>query len=408
MMIAAKALFWGSFFVLFYTYLGYGLIVALWLKGRVWIRGKRKAPALRDDGEEWPAVTLLVAAYNEESVLEAKIRNCRELDYPPGKLKLLFVTDGSDDGGPALIRRHADIRLLHRPERQGKVAALKRAMPLVDTPVTVFTDANTFLNPAAIRELAAHFRDARVGAVAGEKHIRGQASGAASTAGEGLYWKYESWLKRQDAELHSVVGAAGELYAIRTALFQDVPEDTLLDDFMQALLIARAGYRVAYAPGARAEEYASANLREELKRKVRICAGGAQSILRLRALLNPFRFGVLSFQYVSHRVLRWTLAPLALPLFFAANLALAWAGPLFFQYVLFAQFLFYGLAVMGYLFKGRSVPVPGFFAPLYFCLMNYSAYAGFLRFFLGAQGVDWEKARRAEAGVAASQGAGAR
>ncbi len=396
-MLIVKILFWASAALLLYTYLGYGLVVAIWLKARKWAQGDPEEPSTRAIPPEWPEVTLLVAVYNEEEVLEDKIRNCHLLDYPEGKLKLLFVTDGSDDGSPELITRHADIQLLHQPERQGKAAAIKRAMPRVDTPITIFTDANTFLGPQSIRELAAHFQDPRVGAVAGEKYIRGQLSNTSNTAGEGLYWKYESFLKRQDAELYSVVGAAGELYAIRTSLFQDVPEDTLLDDFMQTLLIAGAGHRVAYAPGARAEEYASASMGEELKRKIRICAGGAQSIIRLWPLLNPFRFGILSFQYLSHRVLRWTLAPLALPLALAGNLALAWDGPLFYQYTLFLQLFFYGLALVGYGLRGRPIPLPGFFVPLYFCMMNYSVFAGFLRFFLGMQRVDWEKVRRAGA-----------
>lgn len=400
-MIALKILFWASAALLFYTYLGYGLLVAVWLKIREWRQGKRNVPAVRDGAVEWPEVTLLIAAYNEEAVLGEKIRNCRALDYPEGKLKLLFITDGSDDGGPELIRRYDDIRLLHQPERQGKVAALQRAMPRSESPITVFTDANTFLNPEAIRCLVAHFQNPRVGAVAGEKYIRRQSAASASSAGEGLYWKYESFLKRQDAELHSVVGAAGELYAIRTSLFQVVPEDTLLDDFMQTLLIAGAGYRVAYAPEARAEEYASAGLEEELKRKIRICAGGVQSILRLLPLLNPFQFGLLSFQYLSHRVLRWTLAPLALPLVFISALALALKGLPFYQYGLWAQLLFYGLALLGFGLRSRSVMIPGFFVPLYFCMMNYSVYAGFLRFFFGTQGVNWEKAQRAGAEAAA-------
>lgn len=398
-MLFIKILFWASAFILFYTYLGYGLAVAAWLKVRAWKRGGKAAPAALAQAPGWPEATLVIAAFNEEGVLEEKIRNCRRLDYPEGKLKLLFVTDGSDDGSTALIGRHPDIRLLHHPERRGKVAALNRAMRKVDTPITIFTDANTFLNPQAIRQLALPFRDPEVGAVAGEKSIKKGSGDNSGVSGEGLYWKYESFLKKQDARLHSVVGAAGELYAIRTSLFQRVPADTLLDDFMQALLIARAGYRVAYAPEARAEEYASADIKEEMKRKIRICAGGAQSIVRLRGLLNPFRYGILSFQYISHRVLRWTLAPLALPLAFACSLALAWYGLPFFQLALMVQLLFYGLALAGYALKGRSISIPGFFVPFYFCMMNYSVYAGFLRYFLGKQGVNWEKARRAEAAV---------
>jgi poly-beta-1,6-N-acetyl-D-glucosamine synthase len=383
-------LFWLGLALIVYTYLGYGLVAYCWVK---W-RGKRPGPVPAATDQELPAVTLLIAAYNEGAILAEKLANCRELDYPQGKLKLLFVTDGSSDHSHLFLQQQRGITVLHQPVRQGKIAAVKRAMGSVQTPITVFTDANTLLNPMAIRRLVADFNDPTVGAVAGTKQVISQ--GDASSGGEGLYWRYESFLKRLDSELYSVVGAAGELYAIRTALFQEVPADTLLDDFMQTLLIAKSGYRVTYAPEAIAVEYASANVGEELKRKVRICAGGWQSMLRLLPLLNVFRYGILSFQYIGHRVLRWSLAPLFLPLVLVANAVLvsqgrSWIYGLF----LLGQVLFYTLAGLGYGLQSKRIPIPGFFAPYYFVVMNYSVYAGFLRYCRGQQQVTWDKAKRA-------------
>lgn len=382
------ALFWAGVALVVYTYLGYGLVVWGWLKAR-------KAQPRCAAPTEFPAVTLLIAAYNEADILPAKVANCYALDYPAERLHFLFVTDGSSDGSPELLRQHERLQVMHEPARRGKIAAVARAMQQVRTPITVLTDANTFLNTHAIKRLVAHFEQPSVGAVAGEKRVRSQTGSKANAQGEGLYWRYESWLKAQDADLYSVVGAAGELYALRTHLFQDVPPDTILDDFMQTLLIAQAGYRVAYAPDAYAEEDPSADLGEELKRKVRICAGGFQSMGRLLPLLNPLRYGVLSFQYVSHRVLRWTLAPLMLPIILVANVLLAVQGAPLYQALLGLQLAFYATAGAGYLLRGRRVPVPGFFVPLYFCIMNYSVFAGFWRFLNGRQSVNWEKAKRA-------------
>lgn len=387
----AKWIFWLGIGLVSYTYVGYGLLVWLLLKFR---KSTKAFAAVLDD--RLPFVSLLIAAYNEAPIISEKVENCLALDYPPDKLQLVFVTDGSDDGTPELLQQYDRITVLHEAGRKGKMAAVKRAMAAIQTPITVFTDANTFLNPLAIRELVKYFENPSIGAVAGEKRIMQKAGEAASAAGEGLYWHYESFLKKQDAHLYSVVGAAGELYAIRSDLFQALPSDTILDDFMQTLLIAANGYRVAYAPEAYAEEYASADLKEELKRKIRICAGGFQSMARLLPLLNPFRYAWLSFQYVSHRVLRWTLAPLFLPFIFMANAWLAFCESGYLYPLLFVlQCLFYLQAALAYRWRDKPAPVPGFFVPLYFCIMNYSVYAGFLRYIAGRQSVQWEKARRA-------------
>lgn len=390
-MLGMATIFWVGLSVVVFTYLGYGLLAWAVVK----VQGARKIPEDQRTNEELPAVTLLIAAYNEADILPDKLANCRALDYPADKLQLLFVTDGSSDDSAAILGQQQDILLLHQPERRGKIAAVKRAMERVKTPITVLTDANTYLNTQAIRRMVTDFQDPTVGAVAGEKRVISQ--GDASSGGEGLYWRYESFLKRKDSEWHSVVGAAGELYAIRTELFHQVPSDTILDDFMHTLLIAKDGYRVTYAPDAIAEEHASANVSEELKRKVRICAGGWQSMGRLLPLLNPFRYGVLSVQYIGHRVLRWSLAPLFLPLILLANISLAASDAHWiYSLILVGQLFFYGLAFLGYLFRERKVAIPGFFAPYYFVIMNYSVYAGFLRYWRGKQAAVWEKAARRE------------
>ena len=389
-------LFWSAFLLVFYAYVGYGIVLYALLRVRRVFFPSKMYPSL----VELPEVTFVVCAYNEADWIEQKIANSLALDYPRERIRFCFVTDGSDDATPDLVRNYpypAGVRweLLHQPERRGKIAAFQRAMEHISSPIVISTDANTLVNTAGVRNLVRHFADPQVGAVAGEKRIFLSERDDASSAGEGIYWRYESALKRWDAELWTVVGAAGELFAFRREAYEHVPTDTVVEDFYLTMRIAQKGWRVQYAPDAYAVETSSASVQEELKRKIRISAGGLQAVWRLGALLNPFRYGVLTFQYVSHRVLRWTLAPLLLPVLLALNIALAWQGSTFYQGILVTQLAFYAAAWAGYLLERRKMKVKVFFVPYYFCVMNYAQYAGFRRFVRGKQSVMWEKAKRA-------------
>ncbi len=386
--------FWAGIATVVYTYVGYGLI--LWLLVKIKHIVVQKTEHCH---QEWPAVTLVIAAYNEERFIDDKIVNSLAQTYP-GKLDIMFVTDGSDDTTPARIaafnnNTNRRIILEHQASRKGKIAAVNRIMPLIDSPIVVYTDANTTLNPEAIERIVACFANPKVGAVSGEKRIFASEKAEASGAGEGLYWKYESALKRLDSELYSVVGAAGELFAIRRELFEVIPEDTIVEDFYTTMRIAQKGYKVAYEPQAYASEGHSASVAEELKRKIRIAAGGMQAISRLLPLLNPFRYGLLSFQYISHRVLRWTLAPLALPLVFILNYFLYILSGGIYTFFWYAQIAFYTAAIVGYLLGRRQLRLKILFVPYYFCMMNYALYRGFFRFLRGRQSVVWERAARA-------------
>lgn len=390
-------LFWLGCALIFYTYAGYGLLIYLWVR---WRCPQRLAPLPLPTAEELPALTLIVAAYNESPVLLAKLQNCLELEYPRERLEFVFVTDGSTDGSERLLAAAslpvgARLRILHQGERRGKLAAVERVMPQVTTPVVVFSDANAMLNREALVNLVKHYADPQTGAVAGEKRVNFDAAAGAEGVGEGVYWRYESLLKRLDAALYSVVGAAGELFSVRTHLYESPPADTLIEDFYVSLRVAMRGWRVAYAPDAWASEGHSASLREELKRKIRIAGGGLQAIARLPELLNPVRYGVLSFQYVSHRVLRWTLAPLLLPFVLIANMALVATNRWVYGGLLFLQLAFYVAAFCGWLLEQLGVRIKLFYIPLYFCLMNYAVYAGAWRLLRGRQSAVWERAQRA-------------
>lgn len=385
-------------FLVFYTYVGYGILLYFIIKVRR-ILGIKRTQKINPHFE--PEVTLFIAAFNEKDYVEAKMKNSLALEYPKDKLKILWVTDGSDDGTDQIAAQYPEAEVLHRPERNGKIGAMNRGMHHVKTPIVVFCDANTMLGKESIRRIVNLFKDETVGCVSGEKRIFDKASDTASGAGEGIYWKYESTLKKWDAELYSVVGAAGELFAIRTPLYQEVEKDTLLDDFMVSLRVAQQGYSIQYDPEAYAIESASANVKEELKRKVRISAGGIQSVVRLRSLLNIFKYGTLSFQYISHRVLRWTITPLCLLLMLPLNAAIALQEGLFtpalFPILFWLQLLFYSMALTGWFLENRSTRIKILFIPYYFFIMNLSVFLGFKRYLSNQQSVNWERAQRAKA-----------
>lgn len=380
--------FWASFALLFYSFIGYGILLYVLVKVKTLFR-KRKL----FDAKFEPLVTLVVPCYNEASILDEKVQNCFELDYPKNKLQIVFITDGSTDDSVDVLRRHNCVTVLHSSRRGGKTAAENRAMQNVKTPFVVFSDANTLLNAAAIKNIVRHFADEKVGCVAGEKRILSGDKDVASAAGEGAYWKYESFLKKLDSQLYSAVGAAGELVAFRTNLYEAMPEDTILDDFIQSMYIAAKGYKIVYEPDAYAVETAAASIKEELKRKVRICAGGWQAMQRLSGRLSPFKMPVLFFQYFSHRVLRWTLNPLLMVILFFTNLPLALESR-FFIAVLYGQAAFYLASLAGYCLEETQLKIKAFFLPYYFCIMNYSVVAGLVRFLKGSQSAIWEKNSR--------------
>ncbi|MEX0362658.1 MAG: glycosyltransferase family 2 protein, partial [Allomuricauda sp.] len=261
-----KVVFWISLFVIFYSYLGYGILLFAIIKFRR-LLGLGK-PFTGNEGYQ-PEVTLFITAFNEKDFLDQKVKNSQSLDYPQDKVTQIWVTDGSDDGTPELLRKYEGVDVYHKDERTGKIAAMNRGMHFVKTPIVIFSDANTDLGKNSIKEIVHLFRNPKVGCVSGEKRIYSKESDNAAGAGEGMYWKYESLLKKWDAELYSAVGAAGELFAIRTDLWQEVEKDTLLDDFMISLRVAMSGYTIQYNPEAYAIETASANVKEELKRKIR-------------------------------------------------------------------------------------------------------------------------------------------
>ena len=392
-----KIVFWILLIILFYTYIGYAIVLFVLVKIKKKLFSKK---VLNFDTSFEPDVCLFVTAFNEKDYVKQKVENSISLDYPKEKIQYLWITDGSNDGTPEILKKYEYLEVHHLPERRGKMHAMNRGVKFVKVPIIIFSDTNTILGKQSIREIVAKFSNEKTGCVAGEKRIVEKDADSAAGAGEGLYWKFESWVKKMDADLNSAVGAVGELFAIRTELFEDIEEDALLDDFMISLRIAQKGYHIAYTPGAFAEETASLNVKEELKRKIRIAAGGIQTIFRLKGLFNPFRYGVLSWQYFSHKVMRWTLAPVSLFLIFPVNLVIvifqkSWMDFGFYTLVLYIQILCYLLAAIGWYLENRRLRLKFLFVPYYFVSINYAAIRGIFRYFKGNQSVNWEKSKRA-------------
>ena len=391
-MLLTKLILLISLLTIFYSYIGYGILLWLLIKVRN-IFQKTFHPKNRDF--KYYPVSLIIAALNEEKIISEKIENSLSLDYPKELLQIIIICDGSTDSTFEIASSYNDLLVLHQAKREGKIAAIHRAIKFAKNPIIIFSDANTLLNNSSIKKIVRHYDSPIVGGVAGEKKLSTPSSNSTVGSGESLYWKYESLLKKLDSDFYTVVGAAGELFSIRKELYEYPGDNILLDDFIISLKICQRGFRVLYEPEAYAIEDPSLSLKEEKKRKIRISAGGFQSIIVMRSLLNIFKYPKLSFQYISHRVLRWTICPLLLPFVFITNLILALkAEDYFYKILLACQISFYSLAIIGWVLSKLKSNYKLFYGPYYFVFINISLYQGFYRFLKGNQTVLWEKAER--------------
>ncbi|MFO0904077.1 MAG: glycosyltransferase family 2 protein [Pirellulales bacterium] len=329
-------IFWLSFAGVVYAYAGYPL--SLFVLAR-WFGRRRPAPAIPD--QALPSVTLLVAAYNEADVIEARIKNAMAFDYPRERLEILIATDGCDDGTNEIVARYADqgVRLAAFFPRRGKSSVLNDAVPRAHGEILVFSDANTMMASDAIRRLVRWFVDPEVGSVTGKLNLVDAETGRNA---DGLYWQYENFLKRAEARLEAVLGANGAIYALRRRLYSPIPGDTMIDDLTIPLLAKmRSGCRILYDAEAVAHEETAPDVAAEFKRRARIGAGGFQALSRLWPLLHP-RFGWTAFAFLFHKVLRWVV-PFLLLIMLASSAWLAVTRPAY-AIVLSLQLLFYATA----------------------------------------------------------------
>jgi poly-beta-1,6-N-acetyl-D-glucosamine synthase len=369
---------WGSLLLLGYTYLGYPLILAMWS----WL-GRR--PVVRRPVT--PKVTIVIAAWNEAERLAARIENCLEQFYPPQRLGVVVVSDGSTDNTGTVVRRFDSrrVRLIKLARRNGKAAALNWGVAAATGEIIVFTDARQRFARDAVAKLVSNFADPDVGAVSGELMLESPLSDAGSD-GVGLYWRIEKWIRRKEAEIDSVIGATGAIYAIRRELFKPLASRAILDDVLIPMRIAMRGYRVVFEQRALAIDSQSRNYQQEFRRKVRTLAGNYQIVSLCPDLVKPWR-NRLFVQYVSHKLCR-LVAPFALIALLLCNLALmeGWLS-----YLLVAQTVGYGFAFVGWGLAGIGVRERWTSAAFAFCFLNFAALVGTVRFVRGDPEL-WPKA----------------
>jgi len=279
-------------------------------------------------------------------------------------------------------------------ERKGKISQVNRTVSVASGEILVFSDANSMFNKDSIKNLTKHFRNKQVGCVAGEKRVRKNVN-STSGEGEGLYWKYESYLKKIDSKIWTTVGAAGEIFAIRKSLWGiGIEHNAIIEDFVLSMRVAQNGYRVVYEPDAYAEEDPTKDMKSEFIRRRRIAAGGFQSIVWLKGLLNLFKYRVLTFQYVSHRVLRWAVVPFLLPLILIINIFLLTISSPLYLALFVMQILIYIMSLIGYLLEKKKIKIKIFYLPYVIITMNIAAYVGLKRYLKSQQNVVWERVSR--------------
>ena len=379
--------FWLLISLTLYCYFGYPLL--LWLMARL-----RPNPVQKGSFE--PKISVVLSVWNEEDVIKEKLQNLLSLDYPKEKTEILIGSDGSTDKTTRIIRGFNDprIHLIERPRRQGKMATINELVQAARNETIVFCDARQTFAPNAIRELVANLADSHVGCVSGELIFKEKKEEGATAKGVSLYWNYEKFIRKHESRLHSMLGATGAIYAIRRELFVPIPARIVLDDMFVPLQIIRKGYRAVLDESAKAYDQAADSPREEHRRKTRTLFGNYQIFGLFPDLFNPL-FSPVAIQLFSHKLLR-VLIPLFLVLLFILNLLLT--GEPLYQIIFYLQIVFYGMAVTGALSRYQKHGIFNLiskicYIPYVFCLLNFSALAGTLRFFGSKQEVMWKKAR---------------
>lgn len=389
----ATTIFWICLSVLFYCYAGYGILLFIFNNTKSIFSRKKFV----EENPEVIPVTLVVAMFNEAAIIEKKIQNTLTINYSKEKLQVIFVDDASTDGSSEIVAKYPFINLIQHRKRKGKTAALQTAMQQVQTPVVIFSDANSMLNEQCVFKIIRHYNNPTVGGVAGEKRILKQNSRYVAEEAEGVYWQYESYIKKQEADFYTTIGAAGELFSIRSSLFQLADENIITDDFLISMQVCLQGYTMAYEPEAYSTETPSASIREETKRKIRIAAGAYQSMSLLKEALIFFKHPLLAFQYFSHRVLRWIFCPFLLPLLLFVSIFIAsTANNEFYRLFIYAQILFYVMAAVGWLLIRLGWNTRIFTIPFYFVFMNVCLIKGLFVFLSGQHTVLWQKSLRTE------------
>lgn len=378
MITAALVVFWLSFAVCLYIYFGYPAL--LWVLSKV-----RPRPVAEADVA--PKATFVIAAYNEEKNIAAKIENTLSLDYPAEALEVLIVSNGSTDRTDEIVRGYSDPRVkLIVMERPGKMDALNEGVRRATGEILVFTDADFLLDHHTLRLIGRKFADPEVGGVCGARKTEIARGGDSTGEGEGMYARWDKWQKIRESMIGSVFAADGLLYAIRRSLYVPVTDPAQSDDQAISMRIPLQGYRLLYEPRATAWENATVHAEEEFGRKIRVTNHSMRSLLNLGAKL--FSSGFYSVELLSHKLIRHCIAYFLIPLF-VANLFLLRVHPIY-VVALAGQLLIYGLAVAGALLRNHPLGKKKFFTvPYYFCFVNAAAFFGILTILRGRKLTAW-------------------
>jgi cellulose synthase/poly-beta-1,6-N-acetylglucosamine synthase-like glycosyltransferase len=337
-----------------------------------------------------PVVSLIIPAYNEEKVIAQKIENTLALDYPRERLEIIVVSDGSTDNTNGIVRRYEDqgVKLIALEKNRGKSAAENAGMAVATGEIVVFSDATGIYSHDALRNLVRPFADAEVGCVAGLVEY-GNVGTTAASDGEGVYWRYEVFLRLLESSVGNLAMASGSILACRRSLAQSLDE-AVGEDFVTPMNATMQGFRTVFAPRAVSHELIAETDQSLLKTKVRIITKDLRGLFVCRAILNPFRYPLYAWGIISHKLLRW-LVPYFLIALFAFNLLLL--DQLFYNLALMLQIAFYMIALAGYLWQRKSKPSRILGIPFSFCLVNLAALVGVARFVMRKKAGQWEPVR---------------
>ena len=340
-----------------------------------------------------PTISLFISVYNEESIIREKLENVLSLDYPQEKLEVIVVSDASTDRTDEIVKSYENRKVkLHRmAERGGKIPGLNDAIRLSKSEIIVLTDANCMYNKEALRALVSNFADPKVGAVNGE-HIFLNRKESTVERGVGLYWKYETWLKKMESAIHSNVFITGAMIAMRRELYPEGIGGELNLDNVLPLVVVNKGYRVIYEDRAVVTEETAKNPKEEFAGRVRTTIRGFWMVRQIPRFISTRKHPIFVFHLLCRKIFRWLVAPFLIVLFFG-NMSLSLYSP-HYRICFFIQILFYLSALIGWAFDKRGIRFKLFNIIYYFCLINTAALFGFVRFLFGQKMSTWTHATR--------------
>lgn len=384
-----ESLFWTALFLIGFSYIGYPLVIWMLARNKSTQQNSKEQEPI--DTSSLPRVSIIIAAYREEAVILERLNNLARLDYPSSKLEILIGCDGNEDLTGELVNAYGNdqIRLIQFEQRRGKASVLNDCVPQASGEILVFSDANTNMDPQCLKQMVRHFQEESTGCVCGQLVLEDSETGKNV---DGLYWKYENFLKHCETRLGAVLGVNGALYALKKSLYQPIPADTIIDDFLIGMRVHLAEQRLIYDETAFAVEESATSVQAEFKRRIRIGTGAFQSLKHLKGLLHP-RYGTIAFAFWSHKLLRW-FCPVFMGLAFLCNLFLL-NQPLY-QATLSLQILFYASAFIGMKLDGSSRLLKLCRVPGMFVQMNLALGIGLFRFLFTRQSGIWERTERSQ------------